>query len=77
MAIRKGCVRELLKEIIETGKVAKRLGLDTVVGFTGSPIWHMLYAFPPTVSKQMIDEGFQDFAQTMETHPWMNTKKWE
>ncbi len=50
------------KEIIETGRVAKRLGLGTVVGFTGSPIWPLLYSFPP-VPKQMIDDGFQDFAK--------------
>ncbi len=57
-----GVRQRAAKEIIETGRVAKRLGLDTVVGFTGSPIWHLLYSFPP-VSKQMIDDGFQDFAK--------------
>jgi len=57
-----GVRQRAAKEIIETGRVAKRLGLDTVVGFTGSPIWHLLYSFPP-VSKQMIDGGFQDFAK--------------
>ncbi|MFW6371251.1 MAG: sugar phosphate isomerase/epimerase family protein, partial [Bacteroidota bacterium] len=49
------------EEVIETGKVAKRLGLDTVVGFTGSPIWHLLYSFPPT-PQIMIDRGFEEFA---------------
>ena len=34
-------------EMIRLGEAAKMLGVDTVVGFTGSPIWHMLYAFPP------------------------------
>jgi sugar phosphate isomerase/epimerase len=57
-----GVRQRAAKEIIETGKAAKRLGLDVVVGFTGSPIWHMLYAFPPTPA-QMIEEGFQDFAR--------------
>jgi sugar phosphate isomerase/epimerase len=32
-----------------------------VNGFTGSPIWHMLYFFPPT-SDAMIDAGYKAFA---------------
>ncbi len=44
-----------------TARAAKNLGLKTVAGFTGSPIWHMLYSFPP-VSDKMIDEGFKYFA---------------
>ena len=32
-----------------------------VNGFTGSSIWHALYAFPPT-SQDYLDRGFQDFA---------------
>jgi sugar phosphate isomerase/epimerase len=57
-----GVRQRAAQEIIETGRVAKRLGLKTVVGFTGSPIWHLLYAFPPT-PESMIDEGFADFAR--------------
>ena len=48
-------------EMIATAKAAKRLGVSVVNGFTGSPIWHMLYSFPP-VSTNMIDNGFRDFA---------------
>lgn len=48
-------------EMIKTAKVAKMLGLDTVNGFTGSSIWHLLYSFPP-VSQEMIDAGYADFA---------------
>lgn len=43
-------------------KAARNLGIDVVNGFTGSPIWHMLYSFPP-VSKAMIAEGYQYFAK--------------
>ncbi len=32
-----------------------------VNGFTGSSIWHALYAFPPT-SQAYLDKGFADFA---------------
>lgn len=56
-----GVRQRAAKEIIETGRVAKRLGLDVVVGFTGSPIWHLLYAFPPT-PQSMIEKGFEEFA---------------
>lgn len=33
-----------------------------VNGFTGSSIWHALYAFPPT-SQEYLERGFVDFAQ--------------
>jgi len=49
-------------EIIETGRVAKRLGIKTVVGFTGSSIWHLLYSFP-AVPPEMIKKGYEDFAR--------------
>ncbi|MFP4069746.1 MAG: sugar phosphate isomerase/epimerase family protein, partial [Opitutales bacterium] len=33
-----------------------------VNGFTGSSIWHALYAFPPT-SQEFLDKGYADFAE--------------
>jgi sugar phosphate isomerase/epimerase len=33
-----------------------------VNGFTGSSVWHALYAFPPT-SPDYFEKGFQDFAR--------------
>jgi sugar phosphate isomerase/epimerase len=47
--------------MIRTGRAAKAFGVDTVVGFTGSSVWHLLYAFPPT-PQAMIDRGYDDFA---------------
>ncbi len=41
---------------------AKNLGVKVVNGFTGSPIWHMLYSFPP-VSDEMIEDGYRRFAE--------------
>jgi len=41
---------------------AKNLGVDTVCGFTGSSIWHMIYAFPPITQKD-IDKGYKYFAK--------------
>ena len=47
--------------MINTAEAAKRLGVNIVTGFTGSPIWHLIYSFPP-VTTEMIDEGYADFA---------------
>jgi sugar phosphate isomerase/epimerase len=57
-----GVRQRAAQEMIETAKVAKMLGLDTVIGFTGSPIWHLLYSFPP-VPPDMIEDGYKDFAK--------------
>jgi sugar phosphate isomerase/epimerase len=43
-------------------RAAKNLGVGVVNGFTGSPIWHMLYSFPP-VSNEMIENGFKRLAK--------------
>lgn len=40
-------------------QAAKRLGVDVVTGFMGSPIWAYWYSFPQT-TEQMIDEGFAE-----------------
>lgn len=40
----------------------RRQGRFVVNGFTGSPIWHLLYSFPP-VGPKRIAEGFADFAR--------------
>src|SRR4051794_16520336 len=31
----------------DTARAAAQLGVKVVTGFTGSPIWHLLYSFPP------------------------------
>jgi len=48
-------------EMIATAQAAARLGVKVVNGFTGSSIWHLLYAFPPTLQSD-IEPGFKDFA---------------
>jgi sugar phosphate isomerase/epimerase len=57
-----GVRQRAAEEVIKTAKVAKMLGLDTVIGFTGSPIWHMLYSFPP-IPQGMIEKGYEKFAK--------------
>lgn len=44
-----------------TARLAQRLGVDTVVGFTGSSIWRYVAMFPP-VSESVIEDGYRDFA---------------
>lgn len=48
------------EEMKNTARAAKKLGVNVVTGFTGSPIWHMLYPFPPT-SQALIDRGYKTF----------------
>lgn len=50
------------EEMKHTAQAAAALGVDVVTGFTGSSIWHLLYSFPPN-DPQMIEEGYQDFAE--------------
>lgn len=57
-----GVRQRAAKEMLETAKAAKRLGVSVVNGFTGSSIWHLLYAFPP-VPEKMIQKGYEDFAE--------------
>jgi sugar phosphate isomerase/epimerase len=45
----------------DTARVAAALGVDTVVGFTGSSVWQYVAMFPP-VSQEVVDAGYQDFA---------------
>ncbi|HLT95659.1 MAG TPA: sugar phosphate isomerase/epimerase family protein [Acidimicrobiia bacterium] len=49
------------EEMKLTARVARRMGVDTVVGFTGSKIWPYVAMFPP-VPAEVIEEGYQDFA---------------
>jgi sugar phosphate isomerase/epimerase len=46
----------------DTARAAAQLGVDVVTGFTGSPIWHMLYSFPPTDFGE-IERGYEEFAE--------------
>lgn len=57
-----GVRRRAAQEMADAVRVAARLGVDTVVGFTGSPIWHMVAMFPP-VPAERIDAGYAEFAE--------------
>jgi sugar phosphate isomerase/epimerase len=57
-----GVHQRAAEELIRAAQAAKMLGIDTINGFTGSPIWSLLYSFPP-VTDQMIDRGYDEFAR--------------
>jgi sugar phosphate isomerase/epimerase len=48
-------------ELGRTAEAARAFGVDVVNGFTGSSIWHSIYAFPPT-GQDYWEAGFRDFA---------------
>jgi len=51
-----------VEEMMRTAKAAQALGVGVVNGFTGSPIWHLLYSFPP-VDPATINKGFDLLAE--------------
>lgn len=51
-----------VEQVKRAARGAKAMGLGVVNGFTGSSIWHLLYAFPP-YDADVIDEGFKYFAE--------------
>jgi sugar phosphate isomerase/epimerase len=46
----------------DTARAAARFGVMQVNGFTGSPIWHLLYSFPPN-DYAAIERGYEQFAE--------------
>lgn len=56
-----GVRRRAAEEMKNTARLAGRLGVKTVVGFTGSSVWQYVAMFPP-VPQSVIDAGYQDFA---------------
>ena len=55
----RGRAAEAMKD---TARAAAQLGVDVVTGFTGSPVWHMLYSFPPNDFAD-IERGYDEFAE--------------
>jgi sugar phosphate isomerase/epimerase len=46
----------------DTARAAAKLGVQQVNGFTGSPIWHLIYSFPPNDFEE-IERAYEDFAE--------------
>ncbi|MDN3310913.1 sugar phosphate isomerase/epimerase family protein [Microbacterium oryzae] len=56
-----GVRQRAAEDMKRAARVARKLGVDTVVGFTGSKIWPYVAMFPP-VPAEVIDAGYEDFA---------------
>ena len=56
-----GVRQRAAEEMKNTARAAAKFGVKVVNGFTGSKIWHTFALFPP-VPQEMIDDGYQDFA---------------
>ena len=56
-----GVRQRAAEEMKLTARAARKLGVDVVVGFTGSKIWKTVAMFPPA-SESMIEDGYADFA---------------
>jgi sugar phosphate isomerase/epimerase len=46
----------------DTARAAASFGVTQVNGFTGSPIWHLLYSFPPNDFGE-IEHAYEEFAE--------------
>ncbi len=56
-----GVRQRAAEEMRLTARLAQKMGVDVVVGFTGSSIWPYVAMFPP-VPAARIDAGYTDFA---------------
>lgn len=57
-----GVRQRAAEDMKRAARVARKLGVDTVVGFTGSSIWKYVAMFPP-VRDSVIEAGYADFAK--------------
>jgi sugar phosphate isomerase/epimerase len=48
----------------DTARAAAALGITQVTGFVGSPIWHLLYSFPPNDFAE-IERGYAEVAERL------------
>lgn len=64
-----GVRQRAAEDMKRSARVARKLGADVVVGFTGSKIWQYVAMFPP-VPGEVIDAGYEDFAKRW--HPIMD-----
>jgi sugar phosphate isomerase/epimerase len=57
-----GVRQRAAQRLMDTARAAARFGVTQVNGFTGSPIWHLIYSFPPNDGAR-IERGYQEFAE--------------
>ena len=57
-----GVRRRAAERMKDSARAAAAFGVPVVNGFTGSPVWHMLYSFPPN-DFDAIERGYEEFAE--------------
>ncbi len=57
-----GVRQRAAEELKDTARAAAALGVTVVTGFTGSPVWHLLYSFPPNDFDE-IEHGYEEVAE--------------
>lgn len=56
-----GVRQRCAEEVANTARAAAAFGVNIVNGFTGSPIWHLIYSFPPN-DFSVVEAGYKEFA---------------
>ena len=56
-----GVRQRAAEDMKRAARVARKLNVDVVIGFTGSKIWPFVAQFPP-VPQAVFDAGYEDFA---------------
>ena len=56
-----GVRQRAAEEMKNTARLAAKLGVKIVTGFTGSSIWKYVAMFPPA-TEEMVEAGYRDFA---------------
>src|SRR5439155_25236125 len=57
-----GVRQRAAERLKDTARAAAKLGVQQVNGFTGSPIWHLIYSFPPNDFVE-IERAYDEFAE--------------
>ena len=59
-----GVRQRAAQRLADTARAAARFGVTQVTGFVGSPVWHLLYSFPPNDFAQ-IERGYAEVAERL------------
>jgi hypothetical protein len=59
---RKGVRRRPAERLADTARAAPAFGVTQANGFTGSPVWHLLYSFPPN-DFGAVERGYDEVAE--------------
>jgi sugar phosphate isomerase/epimerase len=57
-----GVRRRAAERLQDTARTAAAFGVTQVNGFTGSPVWHLLYSFPPNDVTE-VARGYEEVAE--------------